>query len=534
VTRSLHQFAAERAERRPEKTAIVLESERLTYGELEHRSNRLARALWESGVRRGDRVCILMTKSPAAVVAMHGILKTGAMYVPLDPASPVQRLQRMIDACDDRWILAAGQVGPTLAALSAADGFTAKRAIGWLGDGAAPRGVSARWLATELESLPGDAFAAANSPRDPAHILFTSGSTGTPKGVVITHENVAHFVAWALAYFGITEDDRTSGHPPLHFDLSTFYIFGTLAAGATLHMVPPEINLLPQFLTQFIRRAELTQWFSVPTTLNLMAKFDVVRDGDFPALRRVLWCGERLPTPSLIYLMRRLPNVRFTNLYGPTEATIASSFYTIPERPRSADAEIPIGNACPGEELLVLDGDLRPVPPNTIGDLYIRGVGLSPGYWRDDVKTQDAFRVRTDAHGLPDRLYRTGDLATVGTDGLFRYVGRSDFQIKSRGYRIDAGEIETAMHSLNMFQECAVVGVMNHEVDGATICCGYVPALGVELTAAQFRAALAPSLPSYMIPVRWLAFESLPKTSNGKIDRRSLQECFTVAAAEVA
>src|SRR5262249_52765721 len=155
---------------------------------------------------------------------------------------------------------------------------------------------------------------------------------------------------------------------------------GTLWAGAELHLVPAEVNLLPHKLAQFIRDMRLTQWFSVPSLLNFLARYDVVRPNDFPSLRRVLWCGEAIPTPTVIYWMQRLPHLRFPNLYGPTEATIASSYYTLPCRPADKRHAIPIGVACDGEELLVLDEQLNPLPDGAIGDLYIRGAGLSPGY----------------------------------------------------------------------------------------------------------------------------------------------------------
>ena len=530
----LQHRVTDQAGRRPDAGALVFKDRRLTYAALDQESNRLARTLQAAGVARGDRVCLLCPKSPAAIIAILAVLKADAIYVPLDPASPAPRLEKMIAACDDRWILAGGGVASTLDALFAVPAFAATHAVGWLGDGAPPARVPPSFTWDDVARASSDLLSGTNRPGDPAHILFTSGSTGTPKGVVITHDNVRHFIEWAVGYFGTAATDRISGHPPLHFDLSTFDIFGTFAAGAELHLVPPELSLLPHKVAELIRVAELTQWFSVPSVLNYMAKFAVVRSGDFPSLRRVLWCGEVLPTPSLIYWMRRLPHVTFTNLYGPTEATIASSYYTLPACPASEDEVIPIGRACAGEELLVLDDALRPVPLGEVGDLYIRGAGLSPGYWRDADKTRGAFLPYPGSAGPADRIYRTGDLATLGTDGLIRYLGRADFQVKTRGYRVELGEIEAALHALGTLRECAVVGVQSRDFDGTAICCAYVPADPATVTPATLRAALAAVLPPYMVPSRWRMLDALPKTSNGKIDRRPLQELFAAEGVEAA
>src|SRR5262249_45439726 len=230
-----------------------------------------------------------------------------------------------------------------------------------------------------------------SKPEDTAHLLFTSGSTGTPKGVMITHSNVTHFLTWAIRYFCTVSSDRISCHPPLHFDLSTFDIWGSFLAGAQLHLVPPAISLLPHKLAEFIRSSRLTQWFSVPSVLKYMAQFDALRFNDFPSLKRLLWCGEALPTPTLIYWMKRLPNVTFTNLYGPTETTIASSYYTVPRCPDNEKAEIPIGRGCDGEDLIILDEARQLAGIGETGELYISGVGLSPGYWRDPEKTKAVF-----------------------------------------------------------------------------------------------------------------------------------------------
>jgi amino acid adenylation domain-containing protein len=365
-----------------------------------------------------------------------------------------------------------------------------------------------------------------------AYILFTSGSTGAPKGVVITHANAMQFIRWAINYFGINPDDRISGHPPLHFDLSVFDIFGALAGGAELHLVSPELNLLPHKLAAFIRDVPLTQWFSVPSILNYVAKFDAVQFNDFPALRRVLWCGEVFPTPALIYWMKRLPHVRFTNLYGPTEATIASSYFTVACCPEDEKTTIPIGTPCPGEELLVLDENLAPVPAGKVGDLYIRGVGLSPGYWQDPEKTAAAFLTCPNNTNGSGRIYKTGDLAKIGNDGLVYFLGRADSQIKSRGYRIELGEIEAALNSFEVLKECAVVAINTNGFEGTTICAAYVPQPESDIALGSLRRELGKLLPNYMMPAKWMGLDKLPQNANGKIDRRALRERFQEDGAQ--
>jgi amino acid adenylation domain-containing protein len=343
---------------------------------------------------------------------------------------------------------------------------------------------------------------------------------------VITHANVVAFVEWAVSYFGMRPSDRSSGHPPLHFDLSTFDIYGNLAAGAELHLVPPDLSVDARRLAAFIRDAELTQWFSVPSVLAYMAKFDAVEQDDFHALKRLLWCGEVLPTPVLVHWMKRLPHVRFTNLYGPTEATIASSYHTVSECPADQTQPIPIGVGCEDEELLVLDEERRELPPGEVGEIFIAGVGLSPGYWRDEEKTRAAFVPDPRLGHEGARIYRTGDLGRVREDGLVEFLGRVDSQIKSRGYRIELGEVEAALNDIPTLQECAVVAVDTGGFEGKAICCAYAAVDDVTVERTGLRRELSKALPSYMLPSRWREYAELPKNINGKIDRRAIREQF--------
>jgi amino acid adenylation domain-containing protein len=504
MRRLIQSYADVQAASRPAARAVVWGNQQLTYSEIYHWSNAIGRTLQSYGCRRGDRVGLFLPKSPLAIASILGILKADCICVPLDVDSPLARIQKILESSEPRMLVVDPSARKKLVELQAQSPGIASLSV------------------DEVVHSASEPLTYQNVPDDTAYLLYTSGSTGVPKGVAVTHSSVAHFIDWGTRYFNFAPADRISGHPPLHFDLSMFDIFGTFSCGAELHLVPAILNLSAADMAKFIRSSKLTQWFSVPSALNYMAKFDTVREADFPALKRVLWCGEVLPTSTLRYWMARLPGVQFTNLYGPTEATIASSYYTVPSIPEPEES-IPIGRACQGESLLVLDETLQPVPPNTLGDLYISGVGLSPGYWNDERKTREAF-----LHDPNDcnRIYKTGDLAKVGSDGLIYFAGRADNQIKSRGYRIELGEIEAALNRIEDLKESAVVAIPSGEFEGSLICCAFVPVEAARVTIITLREALRRALPHYMLPGRWLSLDRLPKNTNGKIDRPLLKELF--------
>jgi amino acid adenylation domain-containing protein len=526
MTRFLQDAISACAEARPEATALVWDHKKKSYGELEAMSNRVAQVLLDTRRGAGDRAAILIPKGFEAVSAILGALKAGAVYVPLDPAEPPARMARTHASAECRWILAADIDGAILRNALAFDDLRPKPLIGWLGEHSplgAPPVVFAR---DDLDSFPATRPQPNGGPAGLAQILFTSGSTGQPKGVMIPHETILCFLDWARDYFGICAADRISQHAPLRFDLSTFDIFGTLGTGAELHIVPPQLNLLPHRLGKFIRDHRLTQILCVPSVLNMLAKFDVVRDEDFPELRRVLFAGEVLPTPVLAYWMRKLPHVQFTNLYGPTETTIASTYYTIPEPPTSMTDPIPIGRACAGEDVLILGHDLKPVTGDETGDLYIRGAGVTDGYWRDPGRTAAAFLTDPEHPESGRKVYRTGDRARRDGDGLVYFCGRGDQQIKSRGYRIELEEIEAALNVQEDLFESAVVAVESTGFEGHLICCAYVPRADADLDESTLRSRLGALIPSYMLPMRWMRYESLPRNANGKVDRPLLAQAF--------
>ena len=524
VAARLQDYVTREAERRPDATALVDGDEAVAYQDLERRSNQLARLFLEGGCQPGDRIGLLLPKSADAVVGMLAALKAGCLYVPVDPESPASRIEKIMLAAECRYILAGNAATGLLEKLLPMIPAESRPGLIWVSGDAPNVDFGPRFTKADAEALNGEPLAAALQPGGgPAHLLFTSGSTGQPKGVIVTHANVITFVDWAKAYFGINENDRVSCHSPLHFDLSTFDLYGAFAAGAEVHLVPAKLNLFPKGLISFMRDRRLTQWFSVPSVLTYLTRFDAVEDGDFPEMKRLVWCGEVFPTAPLISWMEKLPHVVFTNLYGPTETTIASSYYTMPAIPADANESVPIGKACGGEAMLILGKDQKPLPKGETGDIWIAGAGVTDGYWRDQAKTEAAFRDSSATAG--ERMYRTGDLGYVGEDEEIHFIGRADTQIKSRGHRIELGEIETALSSLDEIGQVAVIAI-EIEFGSYNICCAFAPADGHDPSPQEIKTRLSALVPRYMLPVLWEKMTTMPSNANGKIDRVALTDMF--------
>jgi len=512
MTGLLHDYVTEAARSRPHARAVIGEDRTFTYAELDEHSNRIASVLRDHGCVRGDRVALLMPTSASAVATLVGVLKAGCAYVPLDPAGGVLRTAAMLRQCEPR-VLLAGDCKPEVLR----DLDNAGVVLGWLGPGPTPDGAT--FDLGDIQSAPADVPVSDVGPDDLAYILFTSGTTGSPKGVPIRHRSARAFTDWAVEHFDLGPADRLSGHTALTFDLSIFDVFVTFGAGAELHLVPKKVRLLPHEVSNFIQERRLTLWFSVPSQLAYVARFDALGTEDLDSLRHVVWCGDVLATPSLLYWKRRLPGVTFTNLYGPTETTVASSYHTVPESFDDPTVPIPIGTACAGEEILVLDEKLTPVSEGSVGDIYIGGVGLSPGYWRDPVRTEEVFIRDPRSTDGPERLYRTGDRGRLGPGGVVNFLGRADFQIKTAGYRVEPAEVEGAALALPEVAACVVVAVTVDDFSGSAVGCVYVPAGGTSPRAAEMKKRLGATLPAFMVPSRWLAVDALPLDSRGKVDR---------------
>jgi len=501
------------------KVAAVSRNSRLTYDELYSDSNRLAHALTRLGVKRQDRVTILLGRSPRILTAICGVLKADAVYVPVAHDTNETRVLQSIRDCKPKVILCEAATLQK-AKLFASEPGTSLRVCVLDRRDPMPGAEEIWW--NEIEGEAGTEPVYRNIDTDLAYILYTSGSTGRQKGVMISHLNILNYIEWAAKFFEITESDVILGTAPFYFDMSTFDLFCALKTGAKLCIADKKELLFPSLLFDLMEKEGVTIWKGASSLLAYVARNGRLEPGKIPSLRKVLFGGEALPTKYLIRWMTAYPGKSFYNVYGPTEATGISACCRIENLPRSDDERIPIGRACQNTEILILTEEGSPARVGELGEIYIRGSGLSRGYWNDADGSRAAFPSRSSGDTAGERLHRTGDLGFVQEDGTIVFVGRKDHQIKLMGYRFNLREVEEAMLSLPMIQEAAVLlGKKPGAEFGELIGCAGVKKReeGVDLTGL-----LASILPRYMVPRKILELTELPKNDRGKTDRFALRK----------
>ncbi|MCG8922434.1 non-ribosomal peptide synthetase [Lentzea sp. CC55] len=455
---TLPRLFAEQAARTPDAVAVTCEGEHLTYAELDARANRLAHLLLERGAGPEEYVALRLPRSTDLVVAVLGVLKSGAAYLPIDPSYPEDRV--------------AGMVEDT-------------------------RPVAVLTELPDLSGMPSTAPEVVLRPENPAYVIYTSGSTGRPKGVVVPHANVARLFSATDAWFGFGADDVWTLFHSYAFDFSVWELWGPLLHGGRLVVVPHEVSRSPREFADLLARERVTVLNQTPSAFYQLIA-EQPRD---LSLRYVVFGGEALDVRKLAAWTG--PG-ELINMYGITETTVHVTW---------TPADGTVGEPIPDLRVYVLDEDLRPVPPGVVGEMHVAGAGLARGYLNRPGLT--ASRFVADPFGAPgSRMYRTGDLARW-KDGRLDYLGRADHQVKIRGFRIELGEVEAALEA-HEDVTAAVAEVREHA--GRNVIVGYV----VGGRGADLRAFLARTLPDHMVPSAFVHLDRLPLTGNGKLDRRAL------------
>ncbi|MBL1211585.1 AMP-binding protein, partial [Geminocystis sp. GBBB08] len=541
----LHQLLQQSSLKYPYKIAVIEGENKITYQQLDLISNQLAHNLIQSGCKKSDRIGIYLNKSISAIISIFGILKAGGIYVPLPTSAPLNRIISLIEDAEIHIIITnekqfksldkfLDSSSPLNTVIFTDNSFTnstnySQQLINWqeilhsvsIAPSLPLKDGNLQTMGEKVLLSKGDLGGSKTNqttsnysdtnlqPEDIAYILYTSGSTGKPKGVMISHDASLNFVNWSYNCFQVQPSDRLSNHAPLHFDLSIFDIFTTIKAGATVILIPPSLSVFPLNLARYIAEQKITIWYSVPSILIQLILQGELQLEQFSHLRHILFAGEVFPLKYLKQLMEILPNVNYHNLYGPTETNVCT-YYPVTKIPDDEENSLPIGKACANLEVFAINQQGKIAEIEEIGELYVSGLSLMSGYWGMSQATDQVLVKDPRFSESTTKVYRTGDLIKLKKDGNYLFLGRQDNQIKSRGYRIDLGEIESIIYKNPNVKEGVVIAIPDEQI-GNKLQAFVVLLPNLYINTRDLTSFCAKYLPKYMIP----EFEiraSLPKT----------------------
>ncbi len=493
-----HRLFEEQVERSPNAIALEFQGRSWTYEQLNERANRLAFRMRALGVGGGSIVGLYVTRSPELVLGLLATLKAGAAYVPIDTTYPTERVWSMLEDAGCGLVLiekglASRFQGRSLALLALDD----------------PATYGEDWPSRDpLLGLERD---------DLAYVLYTSGSTGRPKGVMVPHGGLVNYLDWAARAYDVAEGGAAPVHSSISFDLTVTSLLVPLVTGARVDLLPESLGV--EALTKCLRERSGYDLVKItPAHLHLLTEhLDPARAAE--TTRAFIVGGEQLTAESLAFWRTHAPETRIVNEYGPTETVVGCCVFTLPDDGDPKAGAVPIGRPIAATRLYVLDPEREPVPIGVAGELYIGGAGVALGYLHQPELTAEKFLKDPFSDEPAARMYRTGDLARWRADGLLEFLGRVDDQVKVRGYRIELGEIETVLVGHPAVREAAVVV---HESNGEKRLVAFVVAEGERPAAPALRSRLRSVLPEYMVPSAFAFLETLPLTSNGKVDRKKL------------
>ncbi|MEO7359924.1 MAG: amino acid adenylation domain-containing protein, partial [Gemmatimonadaceae bacterium] len=507
IDQTLHALLNLQASRTPEAIAVQIGDKTLTHAELDARATTLAFALRDRGVKANVLVGICMERSLEMVVSLVAVLKAGGAYVPMDPEYPADRLSFMLNDAQCPVLLTQRRL--------------LERSLADL----APEVASTRlcvddsWPSlNEAHGAGRDTTLAESSPDDLAYMIYTSGSTGRPKGAMNRHRGIVNRLLWMQREYQLTSQDAVLQKTPFSFDVSVWEFFWPLLTGARLVLAKPGGHRDPEYLKDLISETQITVCHFVPSMLR--AFLDGVGPQPQPTLLRDVMCsGEALSNELQERFFRRFPDVRLHNLYGPTEAAVDVTFWQCDKKsPRKI---VPIGKPVDNTTMYVLDPHMQPVPIGVPGELFIGGVQVGAGYHNRPELTAERFLVDPFASDTSRRMYRTGDRARWLEDGTLEYLGRLDFQVKLRGFRIEIGEIESTIAEDAAMCENVVVLREDPGIDPRLVAY-YVIAPNVTVSHEDLASRLSARLPAHMVPSVFVSLPAMPLSPSGKLDRKAL------------
>jgi amino acid adenylation domain-containing protein len=483
----------------PDSVAVVFEERQLTYHELNQRANQVAKFLRKRGVGPEVLVGVCLERCPEVLVALLGIWKAGGAYVPLDPAYPMDRLSFMVKDSGAKVLLTDSKHKQLFGSIT---GEIICLDTGWT--------VIAQENNNNLQH--------SSTPANLAYVMYTSGSTGTPKGVMILQSGLVNYLTWAIKTYGVKEGGSIPVHTSTSFDLTVTGLYPPLLVGGRVEILPEDVG--GQSLVKALKKGRNRSLVKItPAHLELLNQ--QIRPEEAAGSTNVFVIGgENLVAESLALWRKSAPSTRLINEYGPTETVVGCCTYEVAAND-PATGSVPIGRPIANTQLYILDRYKNPVPVGVTGELYIGGAGVARGYMNRPDLNKDRFIADPFSGQIDSRLYKTGDLARYRKDGILEYFGRVDNQVKVRGYRIELGEIEATLASDPRVKSCAVL--VREDEPGNKQLVGYVvPREGQAPTAEEMQQFVKQKLPEYMAPSQCVFMDSIPLTTNGKVDRKAL------------
>jgi len=478
--KKLYELLENSANLYPDNTALIYLENTCTYAQLNFFSNTIKSQLTNIHIAEGSRVAICCPKSIHYVSSIFGILKSGAAYLPIDYASPIDRNKYIVENGEAEAIILSKDLYPEF---SGNFSFVCD-------------------IAEDLILIKNTKSSLRKSPPDLAYVLYTSGSTGNPKGVMYSNAGALEFINWSSKIFSPSFSDCFSSHAPFHFDLSIFDLYVSIKHGATLVLIKEEVAKQPLLLSELISKQKISIWYSTPSVLTMLSEYGKMEKYNFDNLRLILFAGEIFPLSKFSGLKKKLPQVTYYNLYGPTETNVCT-YYQLPERIENA---IPIGKVCEHYKSIVQEAEL-----------LIAGVGVMLGYW-DEKSENNHWKLINDV-----KYYATGDLVDINEEGDYIFKGRRDRMVKRNGYRIELDEIETGLNKHPYIFVSAVAGENNTD-EQMVITAFVVLREEQEKSVIKMKEFCMNNLPSYMIPNDFVFLSELPYTSSNKVDYQKLKQ----------